>query len=125
MDTGALVAESKGNRRVRVLIREALTEGAVLIVPAIVVTETYRGNPQDVLLNRLLDRVVIDVAGFELAKVAGRLLAVTGTSNAPDAQVVAVALRRAPCIILTSDEQDITALVNGRSDIRVVNVDRL
>ncbi len=125
LDSGAVVAESKGDRRVRALIREALNEGAVLIVPAIVVTETFRGNSQDVLLNRLLDRVVFDVADFELAKVAGRLLAVTGISNAPDAQVVAVALRRAPCVILTGDEQDITALVNGRSDISIVNVNTL
>lgn len=102
-----------------------MDERAVLIVPAIVVTETFRGNSQDVRLNRLFQVVVVEAVDFELAKVAGRLLAVTGTSNAPDAQVVATALRRTPCCILTSDEEDLTALVNGRQGVRIINVDKL
>lgn len=94
-------------------------------MPAIVVTETFRGSPRDVRLNRVFKSVVVAPADFELAKAAGRLLAVAGTSNAPDAQVVAEALRRAPCTILTSDEEDIATLVNGYRGIRVVNVNRL
>jgi hypothetical protein len=125
LDSGAVLAESQGKLKIRALIRAALDDNAILIVPAIVVTETFRGESQDVLLNRLFKNVVVDTADYELAKVAGRLLAVTGTANAADAQVVANALRRAPCTILTSDEQDISLLVGGRSSISIVNVDRL
>jgi hypothetical protein len=102
-----------------------LNNGAILIVPAIVVTETFRGNAQDVRLNQLFKNVVVASADFELAKMAGRLLAVARAADARDAQVVAEAVRRAPCVILTSDERHISALVNGREGILIVNVDRL
>jgi hypothetical protein len=125
LDSGALIAESKGNPRLRALIREGLNKRAALIVPPIVVTETYREDATDVGLNRLLGSVVVPETDFELAKVAGRLLAATGTSNAPDAQVVAEALRRAPCTILTSDYDDIAQLVNGLEGITVRDVGKL
>jgi hypothetical protein len=125
LDSGAVIAESRGDGRLRALLRQALSEGDVLILPTIVVTETYRANAQDVNLNRLFKNVFVPDVDFEFAKVAGRLLAVTGTSNAPDAQVVAEALRRTPCTILTSDPQDISTLAGGREGITVVDVDKL
>lgn len=125
LDSGVLVAESKGEPRVRALIREALRKRIDLIVPPIVVTETYRADVTDVALNRLLDSVYVPAADFELAKVAGRLLAAAGTSNAPDAQVVAEALRRTPCTILTSDDEDISQLLMDRRDITVIDIGRL
>lgn len=125
LDSGALIAESKGNPRLRALIREALDDGIDLIVPPIVITETYRADPTDVGLNRLLSSVHVPETDFDLAKVAGRLLAATGTSNAPDAQVVAEALRRTPCTILTSDYEDISRLLSGRQGINIIDVGKL
>jgi len=122
-----VVGESKGSPKFRALIREALGIASILIIPPIVVTETFRDNARDVHLNLLFkrERVVVPAVDFELAKEAGSLLAAAGTSNAPDAQVVAEAIRRSPCTILASDEHDITVLAGDRKDIRVINIDKL
>jgi hypothetical protein len=125
LDSGAIIAESKGDPALRAQIREALRQGATLIVPPIVVTQTYRNDPADVRLNRLLNAVVVPEIDATLAKVAGGLLARAGLGDACDAQVAAEALRRAPCVVLTSDPDDMHRLIGDRSDIRIVNVDQL
>jgi hypothetical protein len=125
LDSGAVLGEGSGKPKIRAFVRQALDEGALLIVPTIVVTETFRGDPTDVHLNRLLNSVFVPEVDLEFAKVAGRLLAVTGTSNAPDAQVVAEALRRAPCTIVTSDRKDISTLVSDHRGITIIDVSDL
>lgn len=59
LDSGAVIGESKGEPKIRALLRKALDDGAVTIVPTIVVTETYRADPTDVRLNRLFASVFV------------------------------------------------------------------
>ncbi len=60
--------------------------------------------------------------GSSLARRAGELLGATGLNDAADAQVMAEALRELPCVLLTSDPEDMRMLVGGRRDVRIVAV---
>src|SRR4051812_24424272 len=44
LDSGAVLLESRGNEQVRRYTRRAALQGNVLVVPAIVVSETSRGD---------------------------------------------------------------------------------
>lgn len=122
LDTGAVLAAVRHDRRVRALLTLALQEGVRVIVPPIVVSQVIRGTSRDAEANRLLHASFIPFVGARLARSAGRLLADSGLSDAADAQVVAEALRHAPATILTSDPADIARLAESARHVRVIAV---
>lgn len=125
LDSSAVIAESRGNPRLRAFLKEALLFGGTIIVPVIVVAETYRGDSRDVGMNRLLNSVIVPTTDITRAQEAGRLLSRVAGAGVADALVVAEAVRYSPCTVLTSDLNDILRLVNGHSDITVVRLDEL
>jgi hypothetical protein len=122
LDTGAVLAIMRRDRRTRAFLEIARREGVPVVIPPIVVTQIIRGGAQDAEANRLFHAAYISFVGERLARAAGRLLAASGLSDAADAQVVAEAERRAPSTILTSDPDDIGRLVAGTMGVRIVAI---
>jgi sugar/nucleoside kinase (ribokinase family) len=85
--------------------------GAVSLVPAPVVAQVSR-SPQQTQLRRFLAGCVVVLLGEHDAHEAGRLLAMTGTTDVVDAVVVTVALRN-KAVILTGDPDDMGRLVRA------------
>ena len=122
LDSGALISLSRGNPQTRGRIEAAWRAGAAIVVPVVTVAETHRGSgPREALLNLALAR-------FDpprplcnsTARLAGVLLADSGTASTIDALVVAEAIEVAPSVILTSDLEDLKLLVGRRGNV-VVN----
>jgi len=89
LDTGAVLAIIRRNARVLAFLEVAQRRGIPLVIPPVVVTQVIRGGPGDVRANRLFEPAYLSFVGPRLARVAGRLLAESGLSDAADAQIVA------------------------------------
>lgn len=122
LDAGAIIALTRGDRRVRGLVAVAREDGGVVIVPPVVVTQTIRGGRADAPIHRLLRAVWVPFVGLRLARAAGELLGAAGTRDAADAQVMAEAIRSGPSILLTSDPADMMQLAAGRPDVRIIGI---
>lgn len=122
LDTGALLALERGDRATwrrleieRAARREAVTHGGVL-------AQIWRGGEgRQVLLARALPGIEVVPLDEELACAAGVLLGRSGTSDAIDAAVVALA--RDGDEIRTSDSADIEHLLaTAERDVTVVPI---
>ena len=111
LDSGALIAWSRGEKRARGLIARALQLRTRIVVPAVVVAETFRGTPRDAPIHRVL-KAVSSIAATTVAeaRLAGTLLGAAGSSSTIDALVVAHALLGGGGRILTSDPTDLEHL---------------
>ena len=109
-DTGILIAaESKtGGREAWAIHKALLASGQVPLVPTVVLAQVWRGGPQAELSRMLKGCEVIDV-GEETARSAGELLNASGTSDAVDAIVMAVAASSSSSVV-TSDPKDMQLL---------------
>lgn len=97
-----------------------------MVIPAPVLTEVYTGRRDHPLIDRIVNQVdqMIETTP-ERAKQAGVLRAKSGVLDVVDAIVVAEAVSALPAVILTSDPDDIGALVDaaGASDrVTVIRV---
>jgi len=109
LDAGALIAFDRGNRRVAVRLGEARAAGVEIRTSAIVIAQAWRDPAErQVRLSRLLEGVNVRVVDEALARHAGVLLGRSGTSDAIDATVVAIAEDGDE--ILTSDPDDLARL---------------
>lgn len=96
------------------------------MIPAPVLTEVYTGRRDHAHIDRVINQVdqMIETTP-ERAKEAGVLRARSGVLDVVDAIVVAEAVSALPAVILTSDPDDIEALVDaaGASDrVTVIRV---
>jgi predicted nucleic acid-binding protein len=105
LDTGALIAAERNDHR---YWKAARSSDEVFTVPAIVITEVWRGG-HNANLARALNGCDLEALDIELAKAAGVLCGRTGTDNPVDALVVASAARRGDDIV-TTDPDDLRAL---------------
>jgi hypothetical protein len=108
LDTGALIAADRGDRRFWRFQDEIDGEVDLVTVPTVVLTQVWRG-PRNANLVRALRGCDVEHLDPELARAAGVLCGQAGTSDAVDAIVVASAARRADHII-TTDPDDLRAL---------------
>ena len=124
LDSGAVIGETRGSERVRAHMRLAESNRQSVLVPAGVLAQTVRGSRGDALINRLLKQPQVEVTLHDerRARIAGRLLAQAGTTDAIDALVVAEAIDRGGAIILTSDPADLRALAAGHPNVAVLAV---
>jgi hypothetical protein len=120
LDAGALVAVDRGDRAVAAKLRVAQRSGLGLRSTGVVVAEVWRDAAGcQASLARLLKSVDVRAVDRRLGREAGVLLGKSGTSNAVDATVVAVAAT-GDCV-LTSDPTDIRRLLSAsRHAVRVV-----
>ncbi|MCA9574260.1 MAG: PIN domain nuclease [Sandaracinaceae bacterium] len=106
MDTGALVALERGNRRMAAVWRAALARNVPITVPAVVVAEWWRGQRGPAA--RLLDVVHVEALTDASARRVGQALALL-THKRPsivDAAVVVSAATRGD-VVYTADLDDI------------------
>jgi len=108
LDTGALVALERRDRRAGLLVQSIRDRGARVTVPSVTIVEWWHGQRGPVA--RLLDAFDIEPLDRDLAEVAGmaRNLARPGPS-AVDAVVMASAAKRGD-VVLTGDLEDLERL---------------
>ncbi|MGH3587875.1 MAG: PIN domain-containing protein [Pseudonocardia sp.] len=111
LDSGAVIGWSRGDERVRALLREAIAHNLELRVPVVVLGETLRGNARDAPVNRVLKATGTTATPATTGRRAGSLLGRTGGRNTADALVAAEALDARGSIVLTSDPDDLSALL--------------
>lgn len=123
LDSGAVIGWSRGDPRVRSHVREALTRGAVVDVPVVVLAETLRGGSRDAPVNRVLKAVGVTATTPATGRSAGALLGRTGGRNTADALVASEALHAGPgSVVLTSDPDDLVELLATEPAVSVLRV---
>jgi hypothetical protein len=105
LDSGALIAAEKGEKRFWTYWEEALDRRAVVTVPVVVVAQVWRGNSP--IIARILAACRVETPDLASARRAGELLATSRSSDVVDAFVVLGAAVRRDAI-LTSDPDDIS-----------------
>ena len=111
LDTGALVALDRGDKRMIALLDRALAQGRTLRVPAGVVAQAWRNGRVQATLARLLRCGEVEIVPFDdqTARACGELCASANSEDVINASVVILArMRRDP--IATSDPNDLRKL---------------
>jgi hypothetical protein len=121
LDSGALIAIERNDRRVAGLIELGRRAGAGLVTVAPAVAQAWRNGTRQVRLARSLPMIDVRVTGLPDAKAAGELLAGSGKCDAVDALVAMTAVPGDQ--LLTSDPDDLRTLVAERAiPVTVVTV---
>lgn len=118
-DTGALVALERRRQRMRRVLATAIRDNLRVSVPAVVITEWWRGRTD--LANDILASVDVEPMDEDLAKVAGEALAAVKRATAVDAIVMASAARRGD-VVYTSDFDDLSRLQGHFHSVRVLGI---
>lgn len=111
LDTGALIAVERGDRRLQALLDEATATGSDLAVPAGVIAQAWRGSLRQARLARFLalSSVTAVVLDEPEARAAGALCGRAGTADVVDASVVICARARGHSVV-TGDPDDLAVL---------------
>ena len=111
LDTGALIALDRGDKRMIALLHQALAQGRVFRVPSGVLAQAWRDRQTQVTLARFLRSEEVEIIPLDdqLARFCGELCGATSTSDIVDASVVILARERRDPIV-TSDPHDLRRL---------------
>jgi hypothetical protein len=111
LDSGALIALDRNDRRVIVLLGRAREIAARIPVPATALAQAIRRPSRQARLSRLIRQSSTEVVALDAADATrvGLLLAARRTSDVVDAHVV-ICARRARQPIVTSDPDDLAHL---------------
>ena len=111
LDSGALIALDRGDKRLIALLARVLAQRLKLQVPSGVLGQVWRDGRIQVTLARFLriDEVEIIPLDGQLARACGELCGATGTADVIDASVVILARQRGDRIV-TSDPRDLRRL---------------
>lgn len=121
LDAGALIGIERADRRVAGLIALAARADAGLLTVAPALAQVWRDGARQAHLARALPMIEVVATDTHDAKLAGELLGLAGSADVVDA-LVALAARPGDQV-LTSDPQDLTALLRARGvEARVVVV---
>jgi predicted nucleic acid-binding protein len=120
LDTGALIALERGDKRMIALLKRALEQGRAFRMPAGVVGQAWRNGRVQVTLARFLRSEEVEIVPLdeELARSCGELCGAAGASDVIDASVVILARERQDPIV-TSDPSDLRRLDPGAQIIMV------
>jgi predicted nucleic acid-binding protein len=117
LDTGALIALERGDKRMRTLLLAATEDRVVLTVPAIVVAEWWRGRNARRL--RILEAVDVEPTSGAIARSAGEAIAALPGATPVDAIVMASAAMRGD-VVFTSDIPDLQRLQQHFPGVRLL-----
>lgn len=118
LDSGAVIALSRGDQRARAFVVRALAVGAPVEVPVVVVAETLRGGPRDAPVHRVLKAVdAVPDVHEEHGRTAGQLLGTAKSVATVDALVVAQAVLAGGAHILTGDVDDLERLAAPHPEV--------
>lgn len=111
LDAGALIALERGDRRVALLLAEALAGGLTIAIPAGALGQAWRDGARQARLARLVASPEVEVEQLDAlrARASGQLCGLRGTSDVIDASVVLCARAR-DHVVLTSDSRDLRRL---------------
>lgn len=110
LDTGAFIALERRNATMVALVRRFVTAATPLVTSAGVVAQVWRdGGQRQVPVAYLLRRVQVVALDSAVARMLGRMLGVSGTSDPIDAHLVLLARQRG-WPVLTSDLADLRAI---------------
>ena len=111
LDAGALIAFERGDPRMRALVQRVRDRGANMAIPAAVLAQVWRDGSRQVRLAALLSARSVQVVPLTegIAKAAGQLCGLRGTSDVIDA-CVALAAREAGAVVVPSDSDDLRRL---------------
>ena len=103
LDTGALIALERGDKRMIALLRRALAQGRAFRVPAGVVGQAWRNGRVPVILRRFLRSEGVEIIPLDeqFARSCGELCAAASASDVIDASVVIVARERQDLTVTT------------------------
>jgi predicted nucleic acid-binding protein len=117
LDTGALIAMERADKRMRTLLIAASEDRLLITVPAVVVTEWWRGRNRRRLA--ILETVDVEPTSAAIARSAGEAIAALPGATVVDAIVMASAARRGD-VVFTSDIQDLERLRQHFPSVRVL-----
>jgi predicted nucleic acid-binding protein len=121
LDSGALIAFERSERRMIAHLKEAQNRGVGVTVSAAVVAEIWRGGLRGARIAMLLRTCVIEPVSESLARSAGEALAAVGSTDTIDAIVMASAAMRGDRV-LTSDPDDLLRLQAHFPVVRVLSL---
>ena len=121
LDSGALIAFERQDRRVMAHLKEALQRGIEVTIPTIVVAEVWRGGPRAARTAALLSSCVVEPLHEPLARVAGEAIGAVEKSTVVDAIVMASAALRGDRV-LTTDYDDLARLGARFRTVRILRV---
>lgn len=121
LDTGALIALDRGDRRVGALLHEAARLRIDVVTTCVCVAEAWRHPTRQVRLARALAGVIEHKLDPNAARACGILMAKARTREIADAAVALLA--RDDDLVLTSDAGDIERLLDiNRTSARIQTV---
>ena len=111
LDTGALLAVERGDRRVLRLLELIVAAGGALEVTAGVIAQSWRDGARQARVARLLGSADVVLADLdaETARAVGVMCGRTGVPDVVDGHMALHARRRGLAVV-TSDPKDIAAL---------------
>lgn len=125
LDTEAVNAlahpRDRGATRLRAaaITSRARQDTATIAIPLPVLAETYRGDPSEAAINRLVNLVQVAPLTLSIARLAGQLRTAAGQGSGVDAMVVATAIRLGGAMIATADPMDLTAPAQGHPNVKI------
>jgi hypothetical protein len=121
LDSGALIALERNDRAMWVRLKTALRAGTVPVSHGGVIGQVWRGGSRQALLAKALTSIDVRPLDDALGRAAGVLLSKAKRNDVVDAALVLLCADDDR--ILTSDPDDMHALVNAASrDIDVIAV---
>ena len=120
LDTGALIALDRGDKRMIALLAQALVQRCNVRIPSGVVAQAWRNRRIQIALSRFLNTEEVEIVPLDdkLSRACGELCGATGTSDVIDASVVILARERRD-IIVTGDPDDLQRLDPQASIVRI------
>jgi len=120
LDSGALVAFERVNRKMAAIVTRAIAHGDRLAVPAGAVAQAWRDGGRQVRLVRLLASEVVEIVALDdaTARAVGQLCGVSGATDVVDASIVHCAKQRGHPVV-TSDVKDLRRIDPRLELIRV------
>ncbi len=120
LDTGALIALDRGDKRMIALLDQALAQRRTFRIPSGVVSQAWRDGRIQGELARFLRSHEVEIVPLDeqFARSCGELCGATGTSDVIDASVVILARERRDSIV-TSDPDDLRRLDPKSSIVRI------
>jgi predicted nucleic acid-binding protein len=120
LDTGALIALERRDRRMVAALAVAQRKDLHIVVPAPVLVEWFHGKPKRI--NEVLDAVHVEVLTERLARIAGEaLIGLPDAVSVVDAVVMASAAQRGD-YVYTSDLPDLQHLQRPFPEVRLFKV---
>lgn len=108
LDSGALVALERNERRMWVRLKAAQLDGDLPVTHAGVLGQVWRGGPRQARLSQALSGIDIRPLDEQLGRKSGQLLGAAGLSDVIDAAVVLLAQDGDE--VITSDPHDLGQL---------------